>query len=189
MKGIVQDGVGKAHLPDAGVDDIQPQIVDDHVGGDVVRADDHHGSGVLDLQARAHPQCPQHPRTIHEVLRLVGDLFLEAGFATAGLQIQGREDVRLDGGSRLELLVGPDLHRVAVQVVHKDAHLPLIGVKLRRNALFQRHVFIHIGISLFFSTRRCHVLSKPRRTFQYTAVQRESPLSQRFSSKNRRALR
>jgi hypothetical protein len=31
---VVQDGVGKAHLPDAGVDGVQPQIVDDHVGSD-----------------------------------------------------------------------------------------------------------------------------------------------------------
>ena len=55
---IVQHRVGKAQLPDAGVDRIQPQIVDDHIGGDVVRADDHHGGGVLHLERRPHAQRP-----------------------------------------------------------------------------------------------------------------------------------
>ncbi len=50
---------------------------------------------------------PAASRAVHELARLVGDLFLEAGPAPAGLQIQRRQNERLDGGSRLELLVGP----------------------------------------------------------------------------------
>ena len=148
----MQDGVGKAHLPDAGVDGVQPQIVDDHVGGDVVGADDHHGGGVFNFQTCAHAQRPEHTGTVHKVLGLVSDFFLEAGFAPAGLQIQGCEDICLDGGSRLKFLVSADFDRVAVQIVHKDAHLALIGIQLGGNTLFQRHVFIHFGISLSFYT-------------------------------------
>ena len=149
---VVQDGVGKAHLPDAGVDGVQPQIVDDHVGSDVVGADDHHGGGVFNFQTCAHAQRPEHTGTVHKVLGLVSDFFLEAGFAPAGLQIQGCEDICLDGGSRLKFLVSADFDRVAVQIVHKDAHLALIGIQLGGNTLFQRHVFIHFGISMSFYT-------------------------------------
>ena len=36
VQGVVQYCVGKAQLPDAGVDGVQPQVVDEHVRGDVV---------------------------------------------------------------------------------------------------------------------------------------------------------
>ena len=36
VQGIVQDGMGKAQLPDAGVDGVQPQVIDEHIRGNVV---------------------------------------------------------------------------------------------------------------------------------------------------------
>ena len=149
---IVQHRVGKAQLPDAGIDRIQPQIVDDHIGGDVVRADDHHGGGVLHLERRTHAQRPQHTRAVHELALLVGDALVQAGLAPADLQIQRRQDECLDGRGRLERFIGPDLDRAALQVVHKNAHLALIGVQFGRDPLFQRHIFIHFGIFPFLFT-------------------------------------
>ena len=150
VEGVVQDGVPKAQFPDAGIDGVQPQVIDDHIGGNVVRADDHHGGGVLHLELCPHAQGPEHPGAVHELAGLVGDLLLQVSPAPAGLQIQHRQNERLDGGGRLELLVGTDLHRAAAQVVHKNAHPALIGIELCGNALFQYHILIHLE-SLNFS--------------------------------------
>ena len=143
---IVQHRVGKAQLPDAGIDGVQPQIVDEHVGGDVVRTNDHHGSGIFYSEACAHTQRPQHAAAVHKLALLVGKLVRKAGPAPLHLQIQRRQKERLDGGCGLKFLVRAHLHGMALQVVHEHAHFALIAVQLRSNALFQRHVFIHIGI-------------------------------------------
>ena len=143
---IVQHSMRKAQLPDAGVDGIQSQIVDNHIGGNVVRANDHHGGGVLYLELCAHAQRAQHTAAVHELALLIGDLFGKVCFAALRLQIQCSENKRLDGGCRLKFFVRANLHGMALQVVHEHAHFALIAVQLRSNALFQRHVFIHIGI-------------------------------------------
>ena len=143
---IVQHRVGKAQLPDAGIDGVQPQIVDEHVGGDVVRTNDHHGSGIFYSEACAHTQRAQHTAAVHKLALLIGDLFGKVCFAALHLQVQCRQKERLDGGCRLKFLVRAYLHGMALQVVHEHAHSALIAVQLRSNALFQRHIFIHIGI-------------------------------------------
>ena len=145
MERVVQHGVFKPQLPDAGVDGVQPQIIDDHIGGNVVRTDDHHGSGVTHLQLCAHAQRPQHATAVHELALFIRDFFVKVRFAPLHLQVQHSQNKRLDGGSRFKFLVRADLHSVSLQVVHKDAHLALIAVQLGGNSLFQRHVFIHIG--------------------------------------------
>ena len=76
---IVQHRVGKAQLPDAGIDGVQPQIVDEHVGGDVVRTNDHHGSGIFYSETCAHTQRPQHAAAVHKLALLVGKLVRKAG--------------------------------------------------------------------------------------------------------------
>ena len=85
VEGVVEHGVGKAQLFDAGVDGIQPQIINDHVGGDVIRANDHHGGRVFHLELCSHAQSPQHSGAVHKVLRLILDLLGQAGLAPAGL--------------------------------------------------------------------------------------------------------
>ena len=88
VEGVVENGVREPQFPDAPIDGIQPQIIDDHVGGDVVRADDHHGSGILDLELCARAQRPQHSGAVNELAFLVGDLFLKAGLAPADLEVE-----------------------------------------------------------------------------------------------------
>ena len=146
VQGIMQYRPGKTQLPDAIVDSIQPQIVDDHIGGDIVGAYDHHGGGVPHLQLCSHPQCPQHPTAVYKLTLPVGDGLLQVRFAPLCLQVQRRKDERLDGRGGLKFLLRPHLQRVPLQVVHKNAHLSLIAVQLCGDPLFQCHVFIHSGI-------------------------------------------
>ena len=105
---------------------------------------------MIHLELCPHAQGPEHPGAVHELAGLVGDLLLQVSPAPAGLQIQHRQNERLDGGGRLKFLVGTDLHRAAAQVVHKNAHPALIGIELCGNALFQCHILIHLE-SLNFS--------------------------------------
>ena len=112
VEGVVEHGVREPQFPDAPIDGIQPQMIDDHVGGDVVRADDHHGSGILDLELCAHAQRPQHSGAVNELALLVGDLFLKAGLAPADLEVERRQNKGLDGGGRLKFFVRTDLNGV-----------------------------------------------------------------------------
>ena len=143
---VVQHGVGKAQLPDAGVDGIQPQVVDEHVGRNVIGADDHHGGGVFYPELCAHAQRPQHAAAVHELALLIFNFFAEVRFAPLHLQVQCRQKKGLDGRCGLKFLVRAHLHGVPLQVVHEHAHLALIAVQLRFDALFQRHIFVHNGI-------------------------------------------